>query len=673
MNVQWTDEQVAILDHPLDEHAVVRAVPGAGKTTTLVGRVHRLLERGVRPGDVRVVMYNKSIQETFQHRLARDGVEGVKVTTFDALGLEVCRAAERRRLLSRGMEVVPDGTARWARQVYPAHREELEDAEEIARAVAFWKAHLVPPARARFPSNPALVAAYAELERLRVDGTLGIAFEDMVYTAVGLLRHHRDLLPPVRHLLVDEFQDVNPGRVELMRRLADVDTVVMVVGDEDQAINEWCGAHPRYFREFAQLFPGRPTRVHPLTRSFRFGAELAAAASRLIAFNADRSPTVVVGAADAPGRVEPVDDVAGTVARLLADGVPGEEIAVLYRGRTQGAQALAQLAARNIPLETDDLALLSRGRGPELALGYLRHAVSTAPVTFEEVWPIVFAPDRYIQKEAFQGMVARHGGRGLRAVLRARDAADFGQSRSAVRAMDDLARTLDLMGRRPTAGSALDILVSDVDVDAQLCGRLRSEKAQETAIAAFHAVHALLRGLGVAPGDAAATLATLAADRGAAPGDRVWVSTIHKAKGLEWTHVLLPGLADGSCPAVQRGSVPGTTEEPDGVAQTAWLEQERRIFYVGFTRASDVVYLEVPAKDPSPFLRELGPTTTAPKPAAAGQKWTEEQLSRIRRGWLAGEGLAALAAAVGRTPNGVAARLVRLGLVESRDEARARG
>lgn len=75
--MNWTDEQLAVLDHPLGAHAVVRAAPGAGKTTTLVGRVKRLLET-VAPGTIRVVMFNKAVQQTFTERLGR----GLKTTCF---------------------------------------------------------------------------------------------------------------------------------------------------------------------------------------------------------------------------------------------------------------------------------------------------------------------------------------------------------------------------------------------------------------------------------------------------------------------------------------------------------------------------------------------------------------------------------------------------------------
>ena len=610
----WTDEQRAILDHPATgAHAVVRAVPGSGKTTTLVGRVVRLCEQGVDPTRIRVVMFNRSIQQTCAARLAAHGVEQVRVTTFDALGLAVIRAAEHRGLLSRPLEVVPNGTLEWARAVHRRHRDKIDCAEDIADAVAFYKAHLVAPTRAAYKSCPAYVTAYQELEALRLSGSvLRVAFEDMVYTAVGLLRQHPRLLGPIDQILVDEFQDVNPGRVELIQRLIHDRTAVFAVGDEDQGINEWCGAHPRFLREFNNLFSALPTVVYPLARSFRFGIHLASAAGAVIARNKERTPVEIVGGGPTAGRVATIDDPAATIKKLLAEHWPPADIAVLYRGRPQAAGVLAALVGAQIPVQTDDLELLRTGKGPELALTYLRLATSTGPVNFEEAWSITWTPDSYINKETFARQVARFGHKGLRAVLL--KAAKCGQNPTAIQRQTDFADLLGRVARSATAGKALDLVRAEVDIDELLRARIHAERHQDLAIAAFDGVHRLLAGLGVAPADAHAALLDLDPRWGQAPDACVWVSTIHKAKGMEWRCVLLPALSEGLCPAEERGAVPGTLTEPDGVAQSPWIDQERRIFYVGLTRAADQALLH-PIGRPSRFLAELTPAKPEPPPA----------------------------------------------------------
>lgn len=685
----WTAEQLAVLQHPAGAHAVVRAAPGAGKTTTLVGRVRHLLEAGEDPRGIRVVMFNRAVQQTFAARL---GVPAVRITTFDALGLEVLRAAERDGLLSRPLQVDPDITRQLARHLFRDLREHVDEPDDLARVVAFWKAHLVPPAQAAFPENPALVKAYQAWEEARLNGgRLRVGYEDMVYTAVGVLGRHPRLLGPIQHLLVDEFQDVNPARVELLRRLIEPDTMLMVVGDEDQGINEWAGAHPRLFQEFNQLFPSQPTREYRLSTSFRFGPDLARAATRLIGHNPSRTPNEIIGGGRA-GHVGRVDDVGVEVRRMILAGTPPQDIAVLYRGRPQGAGVMASLAAGKVPMLTSDIELLRTGRGPELALTALRLAVSREPVSFDDAWTVVFAPDRYIQKDAFRRQVEQAGGQGIRPVLQDRAlATQLGQSPGAVRSLRDLDRMFARMLLARDAAEALDVLLEDSDVEGILRARLRSEREQETAIASFHALHGWLRGARVSVAEAPEAVANLDPSRGERPEACVWVSTIHKAKGLEWRHVFLPGLIEGACPAERRGTVPGTRASPAGVEQSPWMEQERRIFFVGLTRAIEGAYLHAPGTSPSRFVAEVeGRTVRSERDGRSrspqevvealvggaprsGNPWTADQDELAIAGWDAGKTIGEIGEEIGRSSTSVAARLVRLQVVESRAEARMRG
>jgi DNA helicase II / ATP-dependent DNA helicase PcrA len=673
--LKLTAEQLAVIRHPDGAHGVVRASPGAGKTTTLVARVVHLCASGVAPDRIRVLMFNKAAQRTFSARLADRGVGGVRVSTFHALGYEILREAERRGLASKPLQIEPDGAAGWAREVHRQFRDRIESADDIAAAVSFWKANLVPPTRAAFPDEPALVEAYAAFEALRRDGpTQRVSFDDMEYLGVAALRRAPDLLPRPDHLLVDEFQDVNPARLELLAALVGPGTAVMVVGDEDQAINEWCGAHPRFFRSFAETFSSLQTEEYRLSQSFRLGPVLAKAASEVISHDRHRRPGDIVGGGRVPGEVRTVDAVMQALDDWFGRGRRPEELAVLYRTRAQGVLALAALAARRVPVRTVDGALLTQGAGPRLAFAYLRHAADDGLVDFESSWPVVFAPERYVNKEAFVAQLRRAGSRGFRAVLRDSEGADeAGQSRTAVRSMAHLAGVLDRMRDAPMAADALDILTEEVDIPSQISGRIFSERQQELQIAAFDAVADLLRGLRVPPGAGERAVRDLDLTQGA--GELcVHASTIHQAKGLEWAGVVLAGLTEGVFPADRAGAVPGTVDEPHGVEQSDWLEQERRVFYVGFTRASEVAYLEV-GTPPSRFLfeaRVLGRARRGEKRAQAGKPWTPDQDEVLREAWLGGAGVAEIGLQMGRSRDAIAARLVRLGLVTSRTEARSR-
>lgn len=149
--------------------------------------------------------------------------------------------------------------------------------------------------------------------------------------------------------------------------------------------------------------------------------------------------------------------------------------------------------------------------------------------------------------------------------------------------------------------------------------------------------------------------------------------------------MLLPRLVEGMCPAEDRGERLGTVEAPEGIDQSDFLEQERRIFYVGLTRAIEAVYLERPPVGASRFVAEQAPprparpekaarsaSSSSPpdRPAESGRAWQPDDDERLAAGWAAREGLEALAVRLGRSKAAVAARLVRLGVVGSRAEAR---
>ncbi|MEZ4240517.1 MAG: ATP-dependent helicase [Myxococcota bacterium] len=670
--VEFTVEQQAVIEHRPGAHAVVRAAPGAGKTTTLAARVVHLCASGVAPHRIRVLMFNKAAQRTFSARLAERGVGGVRVSTFHALGYEILREAERRGLASKPLQIEVDGAAAWARQVHRQFRDRIASADDIATAVSFWKANLVPPTRAAFPSEPALVEAYAAFEALRRAGpTQRVAFDDLEYLGVAALRRAPDLLPTPEHVLVDEFQDVNPARIALLAGLVGPVSTIMVVGDEDQAINEWCGAHPRFFRSFAETFASLPTVQYRLSQSFRLGPTLAKAATEVVSHDPHRRPGDIVGCGRVPGKIRTVRSVAEAVDDWLDDDPP-ETLAVLYRTRAQGVLALAALAASGIPVRTDDAALLTRGAGPRLAFAWLRHAADDGLVDLESCWSVVFAPERYVHKEAFAAQLRRAGTRGFRAVLRDAEVAhEAGQSRTAIRSMAHLADVLDRMRDAPSAAEALDLLREEVDIGSQICGRISSERQRDLQIAAFDAVAELLRGLQLSPEAAERAVRALDLTRGA--GDRcVHASTIHQAKGLEWPAVVVVGLTEGVFPAERAGVVPGTVDEPHGVEQSDWLDQERRVFYVGLTRASELAYLEV-GTPASRFVFEARVfTRRGEKQQRSGKPWTPAQDEVVRDAWMRGAGVAEIGLQLGRSPNAVAARLVRLGLVASRSEARAR-
>ncbi len=696
--MELTAEQRAIVDHARDTHLVVRAVPGSGKTTTLVHRVAALVQRGVTAGAVQVVMFNRAVRDTCAERLAAMGVGGVRVNTFDSLCKRLLHTAMDRGWTRAHFE---DDRAHWARlhALRAEFADEIEEIEDLDLAIGVWRAHLVPPPRAAFATNPALARAYRRYEAMRTAEGVGLGLGDYNYTAVGILQARARLEPAPAHLLVDEFQDVNPARVRLLELLADAHTQIVAVGDEDQGINEWCGAHPRFFSDFTAHFASKPTEVLPLSTSFRLGKVAAAAANRLIVHNTGRTPAAVVGGGTSPGQVLTGPDLPEALRTLLGQGVAPGHLAILYRSRLEGASVLSALARARLPMHTEDRDLLRKGPGPELLRVFLRAAFDDLLPTTREVYTLARAGSMYTRAVPFrEGWESRRRA-GIRAYFR--DEAFHlraGQTPGAARALAELPAVLDGIRASKTVKEAVRRVEDTVDAEGVLRTPNRSERAASQAVAAYEAACDWLAAQSGAPAEADDALEQLDLTGGRPPGECVYANTVHKAKGLEWPVVIVAGVFDGGFPAEAFGGTPGSAEFPAGFPQSPFMEQERRTFYVAITRARERVVIHRPRGTRSRFFDELvgkakppasttpGATPTAPgvvtrtvrrsrdevDATPATRSWTAAELDLLADAWAAGEGLSAIGQRVGRSPTAVAARLVRLGLVESRGEARLR-
>ncbi|MEY2795392.1 MAG: hypothetical protein RIR10_1108, partial [Planctomycetota bacterium] len=310
-----TDEQRAVVEAPGDAHLTVLAVAGSGKTTTMVHRLAELVARGVKPSQMRAVMFNKAAQRSFEARLAAQlALQGVSTTelrvqTWHALAYGIVRHLESTGALARMPLVVETGEI--LRTLGDAIREEFadrnehpeeddgRDAESCLEAIREWKSMLVAPKDAGHADDDFLVAAYSRFEKLRAARGFR-TFDDLVVDAVRALESEEarhGLANLFEHLIVDEFQDVDHAQFRLLELLAGTRARVTVVGDDDQTIHEWRGARSAFIRgEFAKRFTAHPHRAFTLSTSFRFGPDLAAAAERAIAAGAGRVAKRIVAA-----------------------------------------------------------------------------------------------------------------------------------------------------------------------------------------------------------------------------------------------------------------------------------------------------------------------------------------------------------------------------------------
>jgi DNA helicase-2/ATP-dependent DNA helicase PcrA len=491
-----------------------------------------------------------------------------------------------------------------------------------------------------------LAAAYQRYTALlREHGA--IDFGDQVALALQLLRDSaaaRDSLQSrYRYILVDEFQDTNRAQSELVALLAERHRNVTVVGDDDQSIYRFRGAAISNILEFRDRYRGAKTVV--LRRNYRSLAPILDGAHRLIRFNDPDRLEVKVGiskrlTAERSDRAAPpirhhafptageeADWIAGEIRRRASgDGrARPRDFAVLVRANADADPVLRSLTAAGLPWRFSGTSGLYARPEIRLLLALLRAVAD--PSSSVDVYGVA-ASDRYAIPAADLGEVAGAARRRHRSIFEIleelEDQPDLlrlsPKGRTAIaRLTDDLHRYQELGQRRP-AGEVLYAFLRDtgwlgelaavqsVSAEEQLAniGRFFDLIRKQSALLADDRAVFLARHLGtlIEAGDDPAT---------ADPDpdvDAVHVMTIHKAKGLEFPVVFLPGLVADRFPArSRREPLPMPAELVDEVLPEGdgHVQEERRLFYVAMTRARDELILSHASESSGGRARRISP------------------------------------------------------------------
>jgi len=620
-----TDEQRRIVEHERG-HALVRAVPGAGKTLTLRYRAAYLLAQQVPPSRILCVMFNRTPAEAFARALAQAHGDRVPTTrTFHALGYRLTETFMRHGWLPKWRLESSERELR--RRAAIALREAIDETgvrcrepllDVFLQLIEIITAHRRDPAqliagRVAADHVPVLVNAYHRFEAGRQrDGVRFYAH--LLLDPLECLHRNETARERVTghldHIIVDEYQDVNEAQHALLRVLAGQRAAVMAVGDEDQCIYTFRGSRPDYITErFPQDFPG--AREYQLTRTFRYGHELALAANHVIARNRRRTDKFAIAAANARvTRVQLVDDDPGRPAAALVDairqwslrGYSENDMAVLVRRWSMSVPVELALLAAGIPYRVES-------RTPVFArleviglLGVLRLAIGRLGD---------LAPDR--QHDIVRAMLETPP-LGLPAQDLARLAADVvaaplmaehhiaGVSMrqpmrypvvEQIRIRAQLWATLR-QGMRAHDGPG--VILRNYVEQTKLLEQIRGPAARADADDRTIACESLLAEADRFTGSTAAFLTRmdqLAASTAAADQVGVEILTIHRAKGREWPCVAMVGLHDRDFPAREAG-------------RACDLEGERRLFYVGMTRAQAELLMVLPADEACTAWRRDG-------------------------------------------------------------------
>ncbi len=640
-----TPEQEQVIYHPLGQHARVLAVAGSGKSTTMAHRIHHLvLDCGLRPSALQVLMFNSLARKQFAVLLGRVGLPETRqpaVHTFHSFSFHVINQMVKN-------SVLPPSTQFWladkseliwltvkraitslekAKHIPP----EAVDPEDALHAIGLWKGALIPPDRAGSYTSPYLPLVYQEFEHLR-QAANALTFDDFVPLTITLLEGNPSAraryCQDVQQLIVDEYQDINYGQQRLIELLAGKQADVMVVGDDDQTIYEWRGARPNYIlHDFAQVFKGKPIQDYRLSRSFRFGPLIAQCAANVIACNASRVEKPLVAYQSAKhgfvhifqGDYSATKEVTEQILALIqVDKVPPAEIIVLARMFAQLDNLETEFLARRIPYRVDGQEPFFKRQEINTLLDYLRLANQyRIPLTERSGgWLLNVAnkPSRMLSRSLLSNLIATARVRHLsaeQALEMAMSDSTLGLGSWQVEKVGSLAGFLNaLEGRLKSqsvkAGELLDWMVQSLDYLAYFQDYYgKGEHADEKKYAVVNFIRYVTQ-LDVTPESLLDHLARVDTTQGKAEDELIVFTTIFRTKGLEFDYVVLPQCDDNLFPYLkgERTDIYDTQGLVREWEMSSKLESERRLFYVALTRARKGVLIGA-SLYPSRFLEEV--------------------------------------------------------------------
>jgi DNA helicase-2/ATP-dependent DNA helicase PcrA len=636
---------------------LVLAGAGSGKTRVITRRIARLIERGVPARSILSITFtNKAAGEMAArvHALVgRAGSGGGRpwVSTFHSF----CASLLRRDIVKLGYP--REFTIYDEDDSCDALKEALRSvgAPESIRpraaraAISRWKSALVGPdqAYAEAAGSGFRERRIAEAYRL-YEGMLrsraALDFDDLLLKTLGLLRVHDDVREKwrrrFRHLQVDEYQDTNRVQYEIVKLLAGEERNVAVVGDPDQSIYSWRGAEPRNIEDFARDFSG--ALVVRLGTNFRSRQAILDAASGLMS----RAPgeragelTGVRGEGERPRLVLTwsADDEAAEVSRRIGDvvraGRPAREVAVFYRVNAQSRAFEQAFMERGVPYAVVGGVAFYQRKEVKDALAYLRVALN--PADDGAFGRIVNTPRRGMGEKARGSFTRSAAERTMPLAEAARDRKLLAglpeRAAGGLRRLDRLLGRLRRLVRGP-AGPAARAAVEETGLRAMYEGAGEDERVEnldELAAAALAFDETDPEGGLQGFLEKAALVADI--DRWDERADRVALMTLHSAKGLEFPLVFIAGLADGILPHAR------SLDGGEGA-----LDEERRLLYVGMTRARDELVLSCSRSCRrgarsrlavrSRFLDEIPPSALVTEDLAGeGEVWESRARPGLRR------------------------------------------
>jgi DNA helicase-2/ATP-dependent DNA helicase PcrA len=588
------------------EPTLVIAGAGSGKTRVLVHRAAWLIDvEGLSPQGLLAVTFTNKAAAEMRSRietLLNVPVEHLWIGTFHGLAHRMLRRHWREAGLPQNFQIIDsDDQLRLIKRLL--RNLEIDDSRWVPKEIQwFINAQKDEGLRPRHLDDEGdlnrrqLISLYQSYEEICQRGGL-VDFAELLLRAHEVLRDNAELLAHYQrrfqHLLVDEFQDTNAIQYAWLRLLAGDKGVPFVVGDDDQSIYRWRGARVEHIHRFQKDFPG--TRVVKLEQNYRSTATILNAANAVIANNSSRlgknlwtegAEGEAIRVYSAYNERDESDFVIGRLRDWIDQGNARADAAVLYRSNAQSRVLEEGLINSRIPYRVyGGLRFFERAEIKD-ALAYLRlisHRDDDS--SFERV---VNKPTRGIGARTVE-LIRSYARANACSLWRAAGAVTSGDLTG--RAANAVSAFMSLIERMAQETQGLDLhdQVDHAIYTSGLVDFFKKEKGEkgETRVENLLELVSAARSFEPDPAEEMGLLdeflshAALEAGEGQAEAweDCVQLMTMHSAKGLEFPLVFMSGMEDGLFPH-QR-----SIADPNG------LEEERRLCYVGITRAKQTLYI----------------------------------------------------------------------------------
>ena len=593
-------EAVLCTEGPL----LIIAGAGSGKTTTMTRRIAYLIgEKGVDPYNILAVTFTNKAANEMRERIESlvENTQGMWVMTFHAACLRILRRFIDR--LGYGKDFTIYDTTDQKAVIRECLDSELSDklfpAASVLAAISNWKNQAIPPAQAELEAASLREKNLAELYRRYTDKLRkynALDFDDLLIKAVELLEQDPEVLEiysdRFRYIMIDEYQDTNEIQYRMVNLLAGAHGNICAVGDEDQCIYQWRGATIRNILEFEEDFPG--ARIIKLEQNYRSCGNILGGANSVIRHNTERKGKTLWTSKEEGEKIriykaatdrDEAFHVAREIHKMKDQGYSYSDIAVLYRTHSMSRGFEESFSRQDIPYRVIGGTRFYDRKEVKDLLCYMRLIQNPNDnISFRRV---INEPKRGIGDKSLEKLDVLAGltDVSIFEVLEKGDGLEALSGKAEVNA-----RQFVNMIRKFSEERNVRKISEIYDDLLRESGYMQSLEAQNT-IEAAGRIENLMEFKSVIydfedqdpDGTYEEFLEKIAlltdVDNRDDSEDAVSLMTLHSAKGLEFAVVFMPGMEEGSFPGNRAFDSP---EE---------LEEERRLCYVGMTRAKEILYM----------------------------------------------------------------------------------